>query len=167
MLADSATFRTLVGAADQAAALTHIYRERLPDPAHGDTHTREELEALRPYAVVELVPGQSVLEHEATSGGSFDFGGRGQVRVTIERDVPAAYIDADDQVDLDAAEADWEAVIDGILTDLTALCGGADYLAARQITVAAGPYNWHPQYEPKEGRFQGVVLELSWNDVGV
>lgn len=58
-IADSATFRTWVGATSQAQALERIYYDKVPDPADGEEHTLEEGKALRPCVIVWHVTSDS------------------------------------------------------------------------------------------------------------
>ena len=159
MLANVPAFQTWAGAADVAAALLKIHLEGLPKPADGaDSHTRAELEAYRPYAVIWMAEDNGLtLEHDAT-GALFGFTDSGRLMLRLEQDCPDG---VGDQPSSDA-NLQFKNSIGLIVDGLCALAGTAGYLAFERISVFDGPYWAHPDAVPGHGIFQGVELLFEW-----
>lgn len=162
-LADSATFRTLVAAANQAQALDDIYLEGLPTPAGGaEVHTLAELQDYRPLAVI-FTAEENGYRRMRDSAGSFAAAGRLIIRLI--RDAPD-----DDDTGPDAdANVTWDNVIDGIIGDM---CddvlpendpGG--YLVFHNIGIDRGPDWSHPDDAADLGTFQWVELFVEWEGI--
>ncbi len=162
-LSNVSAWQALCGAPDdpldQAAALAKIYHEGLPKPADDKpVHSREELIALRPYAVVFLPEGSGFRRIQDAISDSFEFQSMGAMRLRLYRNCPESF----DSEPSGEANLDWKNVIGNIIDGLCALAGQADYLAFDQIGIVAGPYWGHPQDVPTLGVWQGVELELTW-----
>lgn len=161
MLADSATFRTLVGAANQAQALDDIYTDGLPEPADGEALTLAELEGYRPYSVIFTAEENGVNRELEAGGDALWYDQTGQIRLRLEQDCPTGL---DDQPS-SWSNQQWRITIGNItreLRDLAAKPNEADYLAIRQITVAEGPYWSDPNLAETQGNFQGVELLVTY-----
>jgi hypothetical protein len=161
-LADCAAFRTWVGAADRAEALESIYVDGLPAPAgDADVHTRAELEALRPYAILFTAEGDGVRRRLEAGGGTFCFDAGGRLIVRLVQDCPQSL---DDQP-TSWANQQWRQTVGLIRADLrqtAAQPNQAEYLAITRLAVASGPY-WSPrEVAVLEGVWQGVELEAVW-----
>jgi hypothetical protein len=147
------------GPVDQPTALGRIYHEGLPKPSGGGpVHTRDELIALRPYAVVFLPDARGFSRAQDAAGGTFEFLASGSMRLRLYRNCPESY-NSEPSGD---ANLDWKNVIGQILDDLCGLAGQEGYLCFDAIRVVAGPYWGAPQDVPTLGVWQGVDLELDW-----
>ncbi|GAG46888.1 unnamed protein product [marine sediment metagenome] len=130
-LADSATFRTLVGAANQAEALAHIYTDALPPPAAGREHTLAELEAYRPFALLSIDPegdGASATADAVGTGREYSWGGR--IRLEIEQDIAD-----DDAADPAEIALKCENTLGAIVAEMLELAGVAPYLSITSVSV--------------------------------
>ena len=67
LLAVCPTFREWTSTESRAAALARVHHFHLPWPSDGDSYTRVELQALRPYAMVWTPPGGFRMEKEDVS----------------------------------------------------------------------------------------------------
>lgn len=94
-LADCTEFRNLVGATTHAEAFARIYHEALPapeDPSR-DTHTKEELQAYRPFAMLYVMDadGATLNRQAMTPGGWSD---SGVLRIMLEINTPVELEDS-------------------------------------------------------------------------
>ena len=88
-LRDCYWFRRLAdefNAWDESTAESHIYFDELPPSASGQTHTRGELELLRPFALIWLDPQNGMSIENETAGGCWTT--RGIITILIEIEVP-------------------------------------------------------------------------------
>jgi hypothetical protein len=160
ILAACATFRTLVGAADAAAALPRIHHEFLTAPA-ADTYTADEMAGLRPYAIVSTDPACGF---ERVSHALGSFSSRGRLILILARSVPVA---AQGQPAIGQAEADllWRNTVGQIMDELATLSSGtAGYLSIEGIRVAMGPGRYTDQRDPAVGEEMGAVLLITWSE---
>jgi len=117
MPADSATFRTWVGAADQAEALARVYVNREASP-------------VRPFAVAAWATNWG---REATSGGGRNYFEQvGDLMLMFEDDIAAGLDEAD-------AYYTFTNTVGAILAEIEALAGQAGYLNIVSIAVENGP----------------------------
>lgn len=154
-LADCATFRTMVGAVDRATALDDIYHEALPPPAvKGSEHTRGELEALRPYAIVFSSPENGFRRKMITHDTSRE---TGTLEVIIQADVDPA--DANDPAEVARKFKNNVGNIIDELFALSAQAGTTDsYLVVDDIAVS-GPFRIDPDKEETMGDV--VMVEMT------
>lgn len=155
-LADSTTFRTLVGAAGQAAALTCIYHDGLPPPANGSDHSLAELQGYRPFAIVWTHPdnGHVLARDSGGLGGSHQE--RGVILIDFEWDVATALADDRQAIALQAHNA-----IGNIKKEMLALAGEYPYLDIMEIRQA-GYYRTRAQDVPRFGDAVSYQLECHW-----
>lgn len=158
-VAASATFQALVGADSAAEAIERIYHNGLPKPANGQTHTKAELQAYRPYGVVYTTEKQGFSRSVESVSGHFDFAESGQLTLKLVRESPDSA--GDDPTA--AANLDWTNLIGQIIDEMCDLAGLADYLAFHTISLVEGPY-WpqHPKLIETQGLWQGVELLVQW-----
>lgn len=157
-VAGSAAFQSLVGAADSAEALQRVHVTALPRPTQGGKFSREELEDLRPYALIYFDENSGVTFEKDAAGESDEFGTRhGRMHLELARDVPAELAN-----DLSAAELDWIRVVDAIIEDLMDLSGVAGHLSFNRL-LTEGPGRNHPNRIPTEGDCQMMMLHFEYS----
>jgi hypothetical protein len=160
-LADSAAFRTWCGAADQAAALTHIHLEGLPQPADGKkTYALSELRAYRPYAIVTTETKQGYRIERDSFGDHADYKASGRLNVELRQDCPEPLGDEPSS----EANLIFRNFCGALIEDLAALSGKAGYLCFDRLT-AEGPYWPHKQLIPTEGLWQVYLLAIDWSGI--
>ena len=157
-LAGCAAFRTLVAAANPAAAKTSIHNDALPAPAAGEGYTKTELQALHPFGLIKTDPegGYAQGFSSANSDGSHNYRDGGKLILRIYRQVTAGSEIADD-------ERTWKNTVGQILDQLWALAGQAGYLAITAIAIE-GWHRFHPDNEPAMGDVQGVTIGIHWGE---
>jgi len=159
-LADATAFRALLSPAmTQAQALARIYLEGLPPPGSGHVHTKTELEALRPYAIIWTDPSNGLrMELDAIDS----FASHGRLMVRIEQNAPSG-LGSEPTSD---ANLQFRNSIGQIMDDVAALVAPrqAGYLAVTAIDLEEGIYWNHPKVEPAFGVYQGAVLAVEWSD---
>jgi hypothetical protein len=153
MLSNSTAFQGLVREVVAAGALGHIYPWAIPAPTDGDKHSREELQALRPFAIVR---SENVL---LSSSAVATFEDRGELVVILERDAPVDVVR-----DAQARMVAWRDVVDDIVTDLQTLTAQAPAngwpvligIAVEDIGVSA------EDEAPTNGVFDTAYLRVQW-----
>lgn len=86
-LADCSEFRNLVGASTHAAAMAHIWHERLPLPAdNADHYTLDEISGYRPFAVIFTSDLDGELSNRQAAPGTWS--DQGSLRIELEIDTP-------------------------------------------------------------------------------
>jgi len=158
--ADSARFRTWVGAADQAEALERVHRFAIPPPRIGSEHSIDELRAARPYAAVWTSPedGAFGMDH-SSSGDSFQYQHAGQLAARLVWDVPAEI--ADNPAEIFVRFNNELGVILTEMGDLAA-DGSGTHLAFSSVRTTEGPARVHPKLVPRLGDFVEVDLLFLW-----
>lgn len=140
MVADSATFRTWVGAADQAEALARLYLNKETAP-------------IKPFGVTAW---DSNWGREATSGGARNyFEQAGDLMLMFEDDVAAGLSEAD-------AYYTFTNTVGAILAEMEALAGTAGYLNITSITVENGPARPGSDEEQTIGDFYQVLYRIGF-----
>ncbi len=147
---------------DQAAALASIYHEGLPKPADGSTHTKAELEALRPYAIIWTDPdGGYATQSDSAPSSAGGFVSAGSLLVEIERNST----DGAEDEPTSAANLDWRNAVGKIIDDLCDLSGTESYMILESITLDHGPY-WNDRASAEtHGIYQGVRLAVRWGGI--
>lgn len=153
-LADCATFRTWVGATTAAQALNRIHHEGLPPRTSGEEYTIEELNALRPYALLSTESFGS--RHEAAST-SFDYRDSGTIRCRLVQEVPQEI--ADDHGEIGRR---FDNVVGGIMDDLAALSGQGGYLAIEGMDMPEPWTRTEDNRQATDGDFVQVDLLFEW-----
>lgn len=157
-LADCSAFRTWCGAADQAAALGHIYLEGLPKPpANQKAFTAEQLAAYRPYAIVYTDAKNGFNLAFDAFGAHAEYAAGGKLLFTLEQNCP------DRQGDDPTADAnlDFSNFCGSLIDELAALSGQAGYLCFDRLSFR-GPFWTHPLLLPTEGLYQWCEITLDW-----
>lgn len=153
LLAGTAAFRTWVGAENQAEALARIHRHRLPRPAAGAAyHSRTELEAYRPYA---LVWWETPFRRRRL--GQAEWIGQGTLKLELMQDVA----EADWEVDGPDGTADlaWDDTVGGIVDALEAAAVATGFT---EITVVkCGCVD--PAEAESVGHFQAAEIQISFD----
>lgn len=140
MVADSAAFRTWVGAANQAEALARVYINRETSPT-------------RPFAVVAWATNWG---REATSGGARNYFEQvGDLMLMLEDDIAAGLDEAD-------AYYTFTNTIGAILAEIEALAGTAGYLNIMSITVENGPARPDSDEEQTTSDFYQVLYRIGF-----
>lgn len=160
-LANSSTFQAMVGAADATAARNRIYNDVVPELDYAKKYTKDELETLRPYAMVSIPDGQGVFRLFRTGRGLTDgYVDNGTVHCQIARDIPPALVDLPEQ-----AEEDFYNVIGQIFVDLVNASNGDGNLDINDISL-----NWIMLSDPKnratQGMFQVADFQVGWGLAG-
>lgn len=157
-LADCATWRTWVGAVDQAQALARIHLIGLP-PADDDVYTRVELESDRPYALVWMNPEGGFSTAIDSVGASRNYADSGVLMLTLADDVPR-------EVSKNLADADlrFNNNVGQIIGEMKALSGTSPYLAFDMLAVERGPYRALLDAVSGQGDWIGMDLRLNWRE---
>jgi len=156
-LAACASFQSLVDADDATEALTHIYHDATPMPESGRAeHTRAELTALRPFAIVYTEDNQGFVVEKDAMGNEDCWNASGTVHIVIYRNVPEA-----DELNPSKVDTDFRTVMGNIASEIIRLSETAPYLAAKKI-VASGPIRTPVKELSDVGDAQGAVLTVAW-----
>lgn len=162
-LAACAAFQSLVGVeavGDEeraAEALEHIYHDAFPSPeSQRAEHTRAELTALRPCAIVYTEDSQGWVIIRDAMGNEDCWNARGMIHVVIFRNVPEA-----DRFNLSKVDTDFRTIIGDIAEDIIGLSETAPYLAARRLTVSGPTRTPHEQLKDV-GDAQAAEISIEW-----
>lgn len=165
MLSNCYAFQTLDGVSRSSSELLErIYLDALPPPRGQDAdYTREQLEDLRPYAIVYMPEERGFETWHTSSGGRQGFTPRGVLRIILFRDVPA-----DEQDDPGAADRSFENAVGSIIQSgvtnqpgLVELSGTSTYLQLGWIGLDSIERS-HPNQYPTEGDFQAASITVRW-----
>lgn len=154
MLAASAAFRTLVGAANAAAARQRIYFDALPPP-EGDqaVFSADELARYRPFAIV-FTPSENSYRRVREATGTYVESG--QIGIHLEANVPGN-LGSDDG----PLMRSWKNTVGQILDDLEALAYEAGYLAVNTFEVLVLAREAEDAI-PANGDNVFAMLRLTW-----
>lgn len=154
MLADSATFRTWVGAANQPAALARIYYEALPPPANRNEYTLAEAVALRPFAQIWSAPHAGFTKRPDAAGAKS--AESGSLSIQFEQTV-------DSSITTDAAEISRRLAntIGKIMDEMDAVREVAGYLCFTAMTFS-GLGRGRMDERSGQGDFVVATLEVEW-----
>lgn len=136
MLSRCTALQEIDGASFTAAELLErIYLDGLPPPANNaDTHTRSELEQLRPFAIVWMPSNRGFVTRHSANGGPQSFDPSGVLAADIYRTVPE-----DEQGDPAAADRSFENALGLIIQSLdNAEPGLAELSAKDENTLQLG-----------------------------
>lgn len=145
-LGDASTFRTWVGASGsdaQEQARKRVYKQALPPPESGPTHTLIELQTYRPFVIISFF--RFAREQVATSS-NFEWENNGELLLHFEQDVPPEIADNHAEIGVQFMNN-----LGGILDDLCDLAGQGGYLAFTEIDMYEPWYRTHPDEAATEG----------------
>lgn len=164
MLADCYHWRRIAGGDPWSAeeSLVHVHLDALPPPAARGEHTREELEAMRPFAIVSLGDGEAI-HFDLDSSGNCCVGMGGSVDVYIEMDVPPELRNTPSLLAADVYQRIGRVLRTGSAAEpgLVELAGLPGYLALRRATMRAY-YRTTRQERDEIGDATCVHLSLMW-----
>lgn len=149
----------------EAQAAARIYLGGLPRPASGDEHTKAELQALRPYALIytETESGLTFTPRSAGAGQELHFIPSGVLVIELERDVDEA-----DPGDNEAVEEAIVSEADLMLwapgtgdVSLTTQAGLAGRLAMLSLS-GHGPFRTPTEYRARYGDAVTYFITIEW-----
>lgn len=158
-VADCARFRTwALNAPDQAAALSRIYIDGIPDhPIDQDAYTLEQMQALRPFAIVTTANQNGFSKGRIATETYAELG---RLAVAFEENVPANVAR-----DVAALERTFKNTLGVILNEMLALAYQPGYLAIDLITFH-GPLRCSRDVAVAEGDHHFAYFEIQYG-VGV
>ena len=155
-LAHSASWQAECNCAgDAAAAAERIYPNGLPKPENGETHTKQELQSYRPYAIVYTAEKDGFRKTADAGGTHFYYNPSGQLMVRINREAPEA---AGDEPTADANNT-FLNLLGKILDEMCDLAGTAGKLAIQSLSLDC--YGWaEPNVIETQGLWQEADLTV-------
>lgn len=154
MLAAAPSWQTWTGAADAATARGRVHFDELPPNADGRDYTREELIALRPFAIV------GVTQFHRGRGGSPVALDSGALVMIVEDNVPEEIAAHGQEVALRFLN-NLGALIDD-LHDLANAGMQAGYLLIDEIDMPDGFMRQDPGKVEADGDAAWAVLTIAW-----
>lgn len=138
-VADSTTFRNLIGADSQAKALSRIYQTEVTNPNTGLEYTAEELRGLRPYVLID----HGIRSGQLTTGPP-EYDEHGEIYMELCADVPDRFITP-------AQVSKWFLQLsDAIVDDILGKCATAGYMVIERFELDV----WE-RVHPKKIKAQG------------
>jgi hypothetical protein len=165
MLSNCHAFQNWDGLSMSAAlAADRIYYDALPPPLNNAAeYTRDELIALRPFALIYKTVERGITFRHASSGSRFGHLPSGRLVVELHRNVPI-----DEQHDPGAADRSFENMVGLLISSsnanqpgLVELSAYGTYLQLGTITDY-GPERCDPDAVPSLGDFQSYALFIDW-----
>ena len=162
-LAAAAAFQTWVDAADAAEAAERVHCFMLPepedpDPRNPDEYPREQLEALRPFALIFDPEDERERTEMVAVGTAAEFSRSGRLHVRFEQNAP----DGIEGVHAETHQAFYEAIRD-VLAGMDALPRGAGlYLAYTSHEIVTVPHWEKPEGKTGKGLSQVMVVSFDW-----
>lgn len=155
-LANSATFRTFVGAANVAEARQRIHHDYIPD-REGEAYTPEELSAIRPCALIYTLPSGGFTTQRDASGTN-NWATSGRLVCVLMRDTPESGSNSD-------VDVGFRTIAGNIMSDIINLSEDAadSFLAATRI-VADGPFRTEESDLDELGDRQAFELIIDWGN---
>lgn len=155
LLAVSATFQTLRNAANATDAKVGIHLVSLPEPVDGHVYTLEELQAYRPFALIDFPDDGESFNSSRIAETAYQDSGR--LVMMLEAEVPDAL--AKRPAD---AKIWFLNQVGAILTEMMAYSGDAGYLTVHTFRILRGPERSRDDVLSAEGDFFQVLLEIEW-----
>lgn len=155
-LADSATFRTWVGAATQAAALAKIHHEALP-PGAGPEHTLAELQAARPCVIVWTRPEDGFTRIMDAVNPPNQYSQVGSLMARFLDDVTASQGEAEIAIQ-------FKNRLGVVLDEMGELAGLPGYLNIIRMSLVLGPWRTPPGEALRQGEYIGADVRFDWMD---
>jgi len=147
-LANCAAFQSLVGAANAAEALRHIWEDGLPAPTTGSQYTVSELQGMLPYALIWCEKITHTHEAEPAS-----FMVDAELAVQLVRAVPEEL-----RWDMHQASRQWSNTVGTIMDQMRAQASTAGRLSIATIEMAEPHYRTMTEEERSEGDQQFADL---------
>jgi len=159
-LADCEAWRELTATVgNERSSLARIHTDALPPPPdEAEAYNREQVEGLRPYALLWLAADGGFRRHIVAKDTRNRFSDSGEVRVKICATVPS-------ELAGDPAEADrqFKNSIGTIINQLCDLAGQAGYLDFTELELTAGPWRNGDEEALAEGDVIGCDMSLLWD----
>ena len=157
-LADCAAFRSWTGTTNnQAAARNRIHYDTLPLPDDKDEFRPDELQRLRPYAIVSHKREDD--GHHLEQISTHHFSSSGVIEMVFEQDIP-------EDAEFNAAQFQqrFKNTMDTIASELWALThpAAAGYLALTDITMVGNPQEARLSEEQRIGRCLQQQMEVHY-----
>ena len=143
LLSNCAAFKTLVGAADAAAALASIHLVAVENPT-------------RPFALIAFAERGCWTARKNAGGAGNYFRDEGSLMLLLEQDV-AEGTSTEPDAGLTFANA-----LGDIAADILELAGTGTYLSVTGVRVVQGPQRSHRDAAPKEGDYYQALLQVDW-----
>jgi hypothetical protein len=153
-VADSAAFRTWVGAATQAEALEHIHLNAIPQPYRyedGKPWTVGDLQDLRPLAIVRMENHRAV--HTSSGETGYNYGRSTNLRLTLIDNV-----DEDASWDDPEVTRGFENTVGTIVDELLVLGGQSGYLPFTELQIPEDSARNPPEDHQAEGEIIGMDI---------
>jgi hypothetical protein len=156
MLAAGAVWRSWTGAGSAAAAATRVYIEALPLPVDRAEYTPDELERLRPFALIWPDPSQAFRAVPVGVARTID---GGTMMLTIEDGIETGLIDQ-----FEEAITQFRNRIEGVIADLITAGAGhtAGYLVDPRIETVESPHRRGAEVEAAQGVFHQATYRVQW-----
>jgi hypothetical protein len=162
-----AAFRSLVGAASEAAAVRHAFVEERGQPENGEFYTLEEQKDLKAYAVVASA---SESPYRLTRAGVATelLVASGSLRMWFELLVTDydAHAEASADASRIAMERKFKNRIGDLMEQLVDYWDTSAGPYIRTVTVLDGPWHTHPEARATEGHWMGVEVGIEWGRRG-
>ena len=166
LLANSSTWQTWTGTANATAALETIYINALAPPPNKNKYTLAQLEALRPFAIVETSESGGFKKDAIAGGIGFVFDESGQIVLSIEANTAEGDVD-----DPSEAMIKFENNLGNVISEMATLAGttgtinvdsNPNYLNVNEISVEMGPMRSVEDVKNTEGDFHFAVAIIGW-----
>jgi hypothetical protein len=144
----------------ESQLLDRVYLDTIPDPANGNTHTIEELNAIRRFALVGFIGDTPIRILRDAMGGGSSFTAKGSLLIMLEQN---AIGDNESEIDrnfIDTIESflhSGDPAQPGLIDQLDR----ADSLAIQEITCE-GIYRVQPEDEISKGIAQRAYFRVEW-----
>jgi hypothetical protein len=163
-LATCTEFQTLCGVTTVAAAQAKIHFDALPPPDNdADSYTKVELQALRPFAIINTEPQAGFRWFVSGKGTTWTFQQHGMVTVEIETN-----IDSGDLCDPAEYMRKFKNTIGQIVRSedtnnpgLVELAGVTNYLPINEV-IFYGPFRGAEEERQAQGDYLAAVLDINW-----
>ena len=144
-----------LGHPDKAAQ--HIYFDAIPEPAHGDTHSIEELTVIRPYIIIYYGTDGFVWQRTAMGETSENVCSEvtgGQMIAEMYRNTPQG-------MELDEVSVDFVNVMDHIVRDVLDARETSQGLFINRFTFD-GPMLGMEEEQADQNFWQGALMTFDW-----
>jgi hypothetical protein len=144
-----------------AKASIHILDVQTPDAGHREALEKDELEAARPWIIIDLSlaqdmsgrPGFSYKKH-----ANHLLIPEGDLLMVIEADVPEAYV-----ADEASAKLDFLNKLGGVMADMASLAGDDGRINLTEIATITEAIRSDNTQAGTQGDYYGIVVGCRWN----
>lgn len=151
LLANCPTWQAWTATANPSAAAAKVHLVGQEAPSGG--WTKANLQAARPWAIIDLDPGT-----EAFKATAFNRHRSGRILVGFEREIPAEYASS-----YPDAQIDFQNGLGAIVQEMFGLVtGDGAYLRVKNITLVEGPTMLDDDAIETLGNYLSSVLALDW-----